>query len=324
MRYVFFDIECADGGRGSICSFGYVICNENFEEIESDDIVINPDSRFCLAGRSGQSKLVLAYTESEFRRAPLFPRFYERIRNLLEAPDQIVIGHSAQDDVSFLCKSCIRYGLPALRFHFADSQSLYASYVGVKGQVGLDKACDALGITEERDVHKSEEDARMTVRLVRTLCEKTGKTLSEMVSSCTCTGLTEDYKIFCYYIHPNRTMFLHYLEKLCPANVGRGAFRGKRVAVATAIEQPNQKTIYHLVRLIAEAGGTYTRVPTQCDVFVMSEAESEKICKRTQMAKQARRGGARIEMISYETLLSRLGIDRKTLETLPDVDITWM
>ena len=48
MRYVFFDIECADGGKGSICSFGYVICDEEFREIESDDIIINPDSAYKL------------------------------------------------------------------------------------------------------------------------------------------------------------------------------------------------------------------------------------------------------------------------------------
>ncbi|MBQ9747569.1 MAG: hypothetical protein IJV98_02180 [Clostridia bacterium] len=322
MRYVFFDIECADGGKGSICSFGYVVCDESFQEIESDDIVINPNTRFCLGRRTGRAELVLAYTEAEFRRAPIFPRFYDRIRKLLEAPDQLVIGHSVQDDVSFLCKSCIRYGLDSLRFRFTDSQSLYAAYVGVKGQVGLDKACDALGITEGRDVHKSEEDARMAMRLVRTLCERTGKSLTELVASCTCGGITEDFKIFCSYIHPNRTMFLNYLDKVTPSR--SGVLRGKRVAVATAIEQPNSKEIYHLVRLIYEAGGTYTRIPTQCDVFVMSAAESAKICKRTRMAKQARHGGVKIDMISYDALLTMLGITADQLAAMPDVDITWM
>ena len=324
MRYVFFDIECADGGRGSICSFGYVICDEAFREIESDDILINPNTRFCLAGRSGKANLKLAYTEEEFRRAPLFPRFYERIRGILEAPDQLVIGHSVQDDVAFLCKSCARYGLDSPDFHFTDSQSLYAACVGVKGQVGLDKACDALGITEGRDVHKSEEDARMTMRMVRALCEKEGRTLSELAATHVCGGVTRDLKIFCSYIHPNRTMLLHYLEKLEIEGPGKGIFSGKRIAVATALEQPNRKEFYHLVRLISEAGGVYTRIPTQCDVFVMGAAESSKICKRTRMAKQAKHGGARIEMISYEALLSRLGTDERQLSQMPEVDITWM
>ena len=120
MRYVFFDIECADGGKGSICSFGYVITDENFCELESDDIVINPESKFRLSGKSRCPDIFFAYTEAEFRNAPRFPVFYEKIRSLLEADDQIVIGHSVQDDVNFLCKACMRYKLPALKFKFAD------------------------------------------------------------------------------------------------------------------------------------------------------------------------------------------------------------
>ena len=113
MRYVFFDIECADGGKGSICSFGYVITDEYFRELESDDIVINPESRFRLAGRSKKPDILFAYTEEEFRKAPNFPSFYGKIRSLLEGEDQLVIGHSVQDDVSFLCKACERVSPPS-------------------------------------------------------------------------------------------------------------------------------------------------------------------------------------------------------------------
>ena len=70
LRYVFFDIECADGGKGSICSFGYVITDEHFHELESNDLVINPESKFRLAGRSKNPEILFAYTEEEFRKAP--------------------------------------------------------------------------------------------------------------------------------------------------------------------------------------------------------------------------------------------------------------
>lgn len=325
MRYVFFDIECADGGKGSICSFGYVICDENFNEIESDDIVINPDSRFYLVGRSKRPDVILAYSEAEFKKAPLFPHYYARIRALLEAKDQIVLGHSVQDDVSFLCKSCMRYELPALKFEFADSQSLYADYLGQKGQVGLDKACDAFGIAKDHAVHKSEDDARATMHLVREICKAKGHTLFELVMSCKCRGETEDFKIFCSYMHPNRTMFLRFLSEVQPKQERPNSLQGKRVAVATAIEQPQQKQIFHLVQLITDAGGVYSRIPSQCDIFIMSEqAESGKICKRTRMAKQARHGGAKIQMVTLEEFLKKLGMTKKEFENLPPIDIKWL
>jgi hypothetical protein len=43
MDYIFFDIECANcfGGRGKICSFGYVITDENFNIRQKNDLIIN-------------------------------------------------------------------------------------------------------------------------------------------------------------------------------------------------------------------------------------------------------------------------------------------
>ena len=325
MRYVFFDIECADGGKGSICSFGYVICDEEFREIESDDIIINPDSRFYLVGRSKRPDLFLAYPEAVFRKAPLFPHYYERIRSILEADDQIVIGHSVQDDAAFLCKSCARYGLPPLKFKFADSQSLYADYLGKKGQVALDKACDAFGIPKDHKIHKSEDDARATMRLVCAICKAKGKTLPDAIRACECVGETADLKIFCSYMHPNRTMFIHFLSTLQPKRKCPDILRGKCVSAATAVEQPNQKYIYHLVQMIADAGGTYTRVPSQCDIFITSgDPEKAKVCKRTRVAKQAKHGGARIEMLSLNEFLKKLGVSSAVFDKLPPVDITWM
>ena len=45
MDYLFFDIESAHGNfsKGVMCSFGYVLCNDNFDIIQEDDILINPE-----------------------------------------------------------------------------------------------------------------------------------------------------------------------------------------------------------------------------------------------------------------------------------------
>ncbi len=325
MRYVFFDIECADGGKGSICSFGYVICDEAFHELESDDIVMNPDTRFYLVGRAKRADLVLAYPESEFRKAPLFSVFYERIRSILEAEDQIVMGHSVQDDCGFLAKSCARYRLTPFVFHFADSQSLYADHIGQKGQIALDKACDAFDIPKDHRIHKSEDDARATMRLVKALCEKNKKSLPELISTCQCTGETREGKIFCSYMHPNRTMFLRYLADAKPKHARPKILEGLRVSAATAIEQPSGKAIFHLVQMIIDAGGEYTRVPSQCDIFIMgNKGETGKLCKRTRVARQAKKGGAKIEMLTLSEFLKKLGVSREDFEALPPIDITWM
>lgn len=42
-KYLFFDIESIDRKSRFICTFGYVLIDENFNIIESDDILINPN-----------------------------------------------------------------------------------------------------------------------------------------------------------------------------------------------------------------------------------------------------------------------------------------
>ena len=46
--FLFFDIECANcfNGIGKMCSLGYVVINENFEILDEDDVVMNPETEF--------------------------------------------------------------------------------------------------------------------------------------------------------------------------------------------------------------------------------------------------------------------------------------
>ena len=55
MDLVFFDIECASVYKTSakICAFGYVVCDENFNIIKKEDILINPKGAFHLTDSKG-------------------------------------------------------------------------------------------------------------------------------------------------------------------------------------------------------------------------------------------------------------------------------
>ena len=48
-KYLFFDIECADGYN--ICAFGYVITDYNFNVLLKEDIKINPKKKVLVEGR---------------------------------------------------------------------------------------------------------------------------------------------------------------------------------------------------------------------------------------------------------------------------------
>ena len=84
MKYLFFDIECADGGKATICSFGYVIADMDFNILDHDDIIMNPEGRFYLTGRAGRPDVNLAYPMEYFKKAPNFKAFHSRIKELVE------------------------------------------------------------------------------------------------------------------------------------------------------------------------------------------------------------------------------------------------
>ena len=98
MNLVFFDIECASVNKYSakICAFGYVVCAENFNIIEKQDLLINPRGKFHLTDRKGDKGIVLPYDYDEFKKYRPFPDVYPAIKSLLEDKNNIVLGHSTK------------------------------------------------------------------------------------------------------------------------------------------------------------------------------------------------------------------------------------
>ena len=172
MKYLFFDIECADGGKATICSFGYVIADEKFKILRREDIVINPQGRFFLTGRAGRPDVQLAYPIETFKRAPSFDRFYNKIKALVENKEYFVVGHSIGDDVTYLNKACARYNLEPFCFEYFDTQRMYRELTGDKKSISLENAIATFDIKEKFRYHQSVEDARATMLLLKTLLEK--------------------------------------------------------------------------------------------------------------------------------------------------------
>ena len=347
MRYVFFDIECADGGNGSICSFGYVITDTDFHVLEKRDIVINPDARFNLSGRSKKPDLVLAYTKAEFKKAPKFPHFYEEIRSILEAKDQLLIGHSVRDDVNFLCKACRRYALPSFHFSFMDSQRIYADYVGCKEQISLDHACESFGIEKSHEVHKSDDDAYATMELMRELCHATQTPLHAYAEKCKCSGVIDGFTVKCDYIRPklnverdaegyrilpegkenciwhgtkNEAIFLEHVRGMAKTTRVGNLFAKKTISLSLNYERSHFREMLVLVQAIESLGGRYTTKAASADIFVTVSGRNrkgkEKTCFRMLSVMEAMEKGKQIEMIPFDTFLSMIALTRDELQEI--------
>ena len=362
MNYIFFDIECADGGAGTICSFGYVITDEKFNEIFSRDILIDPPGKFRLTDRKDRPDVHLAYDEQEFRNSPKFYYYYDEIKALLEGDDKIVIGHSVKNDAEFLNKSCKRYKLPYINFRFVDTQKIFSRVSGNKKQVSLENGLACYELPTPTVLHKSEEDARATKVLMQHFCKLNEcETVSELcnrfkkVSGETKEGvalyegqvpregrktrvrtggqryrvLKEEYKNFILQGSINKLLFTRMMDFAEPKNAVPQVLLGKKVCVSLNYEMYHFKEMIRLIQIIADAGGTYVLKASQADLFAtvdgVTDAEGNlRDCTRLKYVLESNQNGGNTEIITLDELLSLLKTTRDELEAAEPINVEYL
>ncbi|MBB5225665.1 hypothetical protein DYE50_07210 [Treponema ruminis] len=208
MNYLFFDIECANcfNGIGKICSFGYVLCDENFSVIESDDLLMNPATIFDWYLFKKDSKCRLAYSREDYINNPKFPQHYKKIKSLLEASNQIVFGFGCQNDVATIATECIRYDLDLIDFNCHDIHTVLEKIYEIKG--GLGTYVQNFGIdTEGMEFHDSKADAFFTMKVTEKLVKDQKKPISEILATYTpfSSKLLKKQKI--------KKLYANYLER---------------------------------------------------------------------------------------------------------------
>lgn len=347
MNYCFFDIECANcyGGKGKICSFGYVVTDENLNVLEKKDIVINPRSSFNLG-----PDLKLAYTKSEFRQAAPFPDYYDEIGALLEYPDYVILGYSIENDCNFLRADCKRYNLPCFDFPFYDVQCMIMQMFDLQNMPSLQKALEFFGMHEDQEIHKSDDDAYMTMLAMKGACIHLGITPAELLERFPIAqGTLKDYEIHSNYKEererqralrdaerqkaiaeanrnrirynsPNFHAFQRHLKRLS-GQIGDGVLNGERISLSSGYEKNNYRQMLKITELIAEAGGKYVQKASQCTLFVACEeidgAGNVMPDKRRSFVENAIEEGSEARIILLPQLLSMLNITEEELNELP-------
>lgn len=355
MKYLFFDIECADGGKATICSFGYVIADENFKILRREDIVINPQGRFYLTGRAGRPDVHLAYPEATFKRAPAFDKFYNKIKALVENEEYYVVGHSIGDDVTYLNKACARYKLEPFSFEYFDTQRMYRELTGDKKSISLEKALATFEIDERFRYHQSVEDARATMFLLKALLAKANASFEDYrTSTDRCTGKTKNGKSEWDYTPPmtegrrlrerglrgekgdnvmlrgrrNHTLFLRYLDFGDPIGEKSDKLAGKKVSVSMNYETEHFKEMIRLAGLVKAAGGEYVLKASSVDIFATFDCLDEdgnlRRCSRGEYVRDEIQKGRNIEVITLDGLLELLGTSREEIEAAEPIDIEYL
>lgn len=339
MNYLFFDIEGANsyGGVSKICSFGYVLTNEEFEILERRDILVNPRSKFNLG-----PNIKLAYEKEEFKAAGDFTQHYDEIKAVLMQPDIKIFGFAVDNDAKYVRDECKRYHLEGMNFDYFDVQRMAKDKFALDNQPGLPKACELLEIDFDQDIHKSDDDALMTMEVLKAVCEKFEKSVDELIEeSPACHGRLENGEFRWLNVQKktneseeramnrmtgengNLQKFLAFCDKVKPSKKANKSFEGKLVCISMNYERRNFTQMMNIVQLITDRGGRYSTKASECNVFVTSEyfRSGGKPCVRIETVLDNIGRGKEIELIDFSELLEMLGITEKQLNKmkLPEI-----
>ena len=292
MKYLFFDIECSSVSKdkAKICAFGYCLTDEQFNILEKEDILINPQGGFHLTDRKGEQGLVLPYQYGEFKKYPTFPQEADKIYALLQDRDTLVVGHAAMNDVKYLNLESKRFSLPPLSFAFADTQFIYMNVVGeFSRQFGLGVIAQELGVSFT--AHRAVDDAYATMKIAQALCEKHALSLRSLLEKHEITlGKIENYEItqnnskaFREFRQARekakeerdraRAQFHIFADRAKRRRAKDGALKNKTVCFSHAVELNTEMAKTLLVAAFAQAAHITYRAE-ECDVYVCFANES--------------------------------------------------
>ena len=302
MKLVFFDIECAGVHKtfAKICVFGYVVCDENFNILEKEDILINPKGRFELTDRRGEKGLKLPYEYEEFKKHPPFKQVYGRIKELLEDKDALVFGHAVLNDVKYLNLETKRFKLPSFNFSFADSQLIYMTFKNdFSHQAGLEHIAQDLGV--EFTPHRAVDDAYATMRIIEAICKAKNCSVSKLLKELKFSlGKIENYSIK----NPQSSRQRAYKSEQKSAKEARSRARiqfhntvyskrpkkgaklsNERVIFARCIEDDLEISI-PLAHKLYELGARYVQKVDDCTICVHTEQNEARTQKAIALGKK--------------------------------------
>ena len=271
MNYLYFDIECCDGKH--ICSFGYVITDDNFNILEKKDIVINPRWRFKL-GRDGfDPRINLAYTENTFQKQKTFKYYYEDIKNLLTRSNQKLLGHSITADIQYLKIACERYDCDNIDLEVYDTQDFYYQLNKKYKTRSLDNIVNDLGIDiSNLQEHKSCDDAEISMLVTKEICNKLSITLSDLLELCDKSKRNGDKRELGEKALKRK--FSRDLKNIAEKHPDR--FSWKAICISDTIKETDYELRIALIKEIFKNGYNYICKASECDYFVHNNEYGER------------------------------------------------
>ena len=328
MNYLFFDIECATcSGGGKLCEFGYVLTNERFNEIERDNFLINPDSRFD----DYVINNMLHHSVEDYKKSPRFPAFYNKIMSLFTKEQPLIVGHTTKGDIEHVGDDCVRYGLPFCDLTYVDLAELFKLRSHKKDATSLIKMCEEFGIKPSGQEHSALFDAEMTMFVAKSLAEEFDTDFLSLCHGCPSARFktvgyeetvrhrksVERFKRECEVrgvkMANKRDLaaIASYASSVHASGKAIKRIKGKSIAISGLFESSHYAETLDIIRRIRKGGARYSQSVKNCNVFITYKAllsnGEEVFCKKKDEVQRLLEKGKKIEILSVKELREILG-----------------
>ena len=348
MKYLFFDLEYAasKGGNIKICEFGYVVTDENFQILDRNNFIINPNiMRYEWDWHVVRT--ILTRRISEYEGNPEFDYYYDEIVKLIEEADY-VFGHSINGDAKALNCDCQRYGLPSIDFKFYDVKEFYKQYNSSKNDTSVINILNDLEIEGEDGEHDAEVDAVNTMYEFKAMLQRLEMSAVELIDICpSVVDYNENFVVQSLEIarmikeesieklltgetsnlmkrnsKQSRT-FLQFLDNVLPITDEEKTLEGLKFSITINYEELHYKQMLNIVQILCNKGASYVMKASLCDIFVtykvLNEDGTERTCSKSKYVNKAIEDGANIKVISFDKFVEMLGLTEAELDELPMV-----
>lgn len=350
MRYLFFDIECANcfDGTGKICEFGYVLTDENFCIEKQDLILIDPQASFDPYVIDN----MLAFNESTYNSSPTYKQVFNKIKLLFELSDILILGHTIDADVKYLNDEAKRFKLPYFSFSFFDVKYLYMQFAGLKHSVRVKKICEVMKLPVQNHEHRSVDDAIATMRIVEAMIKEKRLSLQQFIDSCEdCKGDTIDGNITTIAREKakkrrekrerilqesgikdsnkiygnNYYLFMQFLAGVKPqGEIVQNMLTGKSISISLNFQLYHFREMLGVIQLLKNYGCEYKLKASECDYFVphtfTCSDGSEMSDSKRKYVEEAILNGKNIKIISLDELFELLQTNEQALMEIPFPD----
>ncbi len=308
MYYLAFDIEAANGYMpSSICSIGVVVADEKFNIIRSQNIWVNPKTKYNLNGTRQNVGIDLHLDKKLLDASPDFSQVYAQVKSLLTDKDFLVLGHAVDADVRMLNSACERYNLPSIDFDFICSQLLYKLYKGEKEVKGLSKIADDLGVNFVQ--HNSEQDALMSMLTLKYLVEDSGLSVDELMQKYHVRkGTNQNFQLSRPVSLDGQVSKRKYLQIAVEKIKSYGEqlpktsnkLKGKVFCLARSLELATDEKLLPIVECIYTNGGRYSSKLIKGNYYVLPEDATDQDILRQK----------RVDELSNENLIKQITINQ--------------